>query len=218
MTSSATTVDQQLRLDWIRIGVAAGLISVAAYAFLLFGSGDLRIAYVAASTFSVALGLASYGLYQFLTIQHRSAVAQIATIATIVGAVVFLAMVSVQLAVRSDLDGVDPTTLGVAYDLSERVQLGLDVAWDVYFALGMVLFGVAAYSHPRFGRVVGAVGVLVAAALLASNIATFPIPPASAGSFDLGPFAGLWYLVVTVQIIRSLDWAKEEVLHGASRG
>jgi len=212
VTSSIVPEGRQLRLDWIRIGVAAGLVAVVSYTFLLFGSGDFRVAFIGASVFSVALGLASYGLYQFLTIEHHSAVAQIATVATMVGGIVFLAMASVQLAVRSDLGGVGPTTLGTVYQLAERVHLGLDVAWDVYFAVGMGLFGVAAYSHPRLGRIVGASGVLVAAALLALNIATFPIPPASAGSFDLGPIAGVWYLVVTVQIIRSLGWAKDEVL------
>jgi hypothetical protein len=86
------------------------------------------------------------------------------------------------------------------------------VAWDVYFAVGVALFGASAYTHPRLGRVIGAVGVLVAVALVALNVATFPIPPASAGSFDLGPAAGLWYLVVTIQIARSLDWAKQRLI------
>jgi hypothetical protein len=202
-----------LQLAWVRIGVAAGLVAVASYTFLLFASGDFRIAFVGASVFSVALGLASYGLYQFLIIEHRSALAQIATIATIVGAVVFFAMASIQLSVRSDLNGIDPTTIGPVYQLAERVQLGLDVAWDVYFAVGLAMFGVAAFSHPRIGRVVGVTGVLVAMALLVLNIATFPIPPGSAGSFDVGPVAGLWYLVVTVQIIRSLGWAQDEIMN-----
>lgn len=217
MTSPAAA-EGRLRLQWIRIAVAAGLVAVASYTFLLFASGDLRVAYVGASAFSVALGLASYGLYQFLTIGRRSAAAQIATVATIAGAVVFLAMASIQLSVRSDLGGVDPTTLGTVYRLADRVQLGLDVAWDVYFAVGMALFGVAAYSHPRVGRAIGLAGVLVATSLLVLNVATFPIPPASAGSLDLGPFAGLWYLAVTIQIIRSLGWAHTEIqnAHGVS--
>lgn len=213
MTSTRVVEDRRLRLTWIRIGVAAGLVAVVSYTFLLLLSGGFRVAYVGASVFSVALGLASYGLYQFLTIERRSAVAQIAMVSTVVGAVVFLAMASVQLSVRSDLAGVDPSTLGNVYALAERVHLGLDVAWDVYFALGMALFGVAAYSHPRVGRVIGATGVAVAVVLLVLNIATFPIPPASAGSFDLGPFAGLWYLVVTIQIIRSLGWTRDKILN-----
>lgn len=212
MTSDGIADGRRLQLKWVTIGVPAGLVAVASYTFLLVASGDFRIAYVGASLFSVALGLASYGLYQFLTIERRSAIAQIAMVSTIVGAVVFLAMASIQLSVRSDLGGIDPTTLGAVFELVDRVQLGLDVAWDVYFAVGMALFGVAAYSHPRIGRVIGVLGVAVASALLVLNLATFPIPPASAGSFDLGPFAGLWYLVVTIQIIRSLSWARAEIL------
>lgn len=213
MTSEGVVEDRRLRLTWIRVGVAAGLVAVVSYTFLLFLSGGFRVAYVGASVFSVTLGLASYGLYQFLTIERRSAVAQIAMVSTIVGAIVFLAMASIQLSVRSDLAGVDPTTLGNAYSLAERVHLGLDVAWDVYFALGMALFGVAAYSHARIGRLIGVTGVAVAVALLVLNIATFPIPPASAGSVDLGPFAGLWYLVVTIQIIRSFSWVQDKILN-----
>jgi hypothetical protein len=216
MTGSDSDEDRRLRLDWIRIGVGAGFVAVASYTFLLLASGDLRIAYVAASAFSVALGLASYGLYQFITIEHRSAIAQIATVATILGAVVFLAMASVQLSIRSDLDGVDPTTLGASYELVNRVQLGLDVAWDVHFAVGMAMFGIAAYTHPRLGRVLGVAGVLLASALLVLNIVTFPIPPSTGGTFDLGPFAGLWYFVVTIQITRSLSWARDMAKPGIS--
>jgi hypothetical protein len=29
----------------------------------------------------------------------------------------------------------------------------------------------------------------------------------------LGPFAGLWYLVVTIQIIRSLGWTRDKILN-----
>lgn len=201
-----------LRLPWIEVGIGAGLVAVGSYTFLVITSGGIRMTFVIASVFSVSLGLASFGLYQFLTIERRTLVAQVAAVATGVGAVLFLAMASIQLAIKSDLGGVDPVTLGTTFDLTERVHLGLDVAWDVYFAIGVALFGVSAYTHPRLGRVIGAVGVLVAVALVALNVATFPIPPASAGSFDLGPAAGLWYLVVTIQIARSLDWAKQRLI------
>ncbi len=34
---------------------------------------------------------------------------------------------------------------------------------------------------------------------------------AEVGLIDLGPFVGLWYLVVTVQIFRSLRWVEESL-------
>jgi len=41
------------------------------------------------------------------------------------------------------------------------------------------------------------------------NLATFPTPPAEAHLVDLGPAVGLWYLAVSIQMWRSLGWAKE---------
>jgi hypothetical protein len=53
--------------------------------------------------------------------------------------------------------------------------------------------------------------MLIATGLLVLNLATFPLPPASAGSLDLGPVAGLWYLAITVQMFRSFGWAEARI-------
>jgi hypothetical protein len=39
----------------------------------------------------------------------------------------------------------------------------------------------------------------------------FPEPPADAGSVDLGPLIGLWYLVVRIRMAMSLSWVREQV-------
>jgi hypothetical protein len=49
-------------------------------------------------------------------------------------------------------------------------------------------------SHPRFGKVWGAVGFLAGFLLLVFNLQTFPEAPAEAGSVDLGPIFALWML------------------------
>ena len=54
----------------------------------------------------------------------------------------------------------------------------------------------------RFGRTVGILGILIGAVvILGFNIYTFPTPPKDAGLFDPGPVSGLWYLVVTIEMI-----------------
>ena len=63
--------------------------------------------------------------------------------------------------------------------------------------------------HPRFGQIVGTAGIFIGAALLGFNLATFPVPPAEAGSIDLGPALGLWGLAVAVMMVRSIRWVKE---------
>ncbi len=96
------------------------------------------------------------------------------------------------------------------------VWLGLDVAWDVYIGLGTLCFAVASCSHPRIGRIVGVAGVLIAVGLLALNFYTFPEPPAEVGLVDLGPLVGLWYLLVTILVFRSLAWARIHLASGQS--
>ncbi len=129
---------------------------------------------------------------------------------SLIASVVFVLMASTQLAIGSELPAdVDQTGVDVATELADRVHFGLDLAWDVYFTIGMALFAVLAYGHPRLGRVLGVLGFTIACTLLVLNIAEFPTPPASSGSIDLGPLSGLWYAAVTVQVIRSLGWAAE---------
>jgi hypothetical protein len=85
----------------------------------------------------------------------------------------------------------------------------LDVAWDVYIGLGTGCFAIAMLRHPRFGKAMGIAGLVLAAAVLGFNLFTFPIPPAEAGLLDVGPAIGLWYLVATILMWRSMSWLKD---------
>ncbi len=118
-------------------------------------------------------------------------------------------MLLVQLAVKAKNEN-------PADDL-KAVWLGLDIAWDVYVGVGTVLFGLCALTHPRLGRILGAAGIFIGGGLLALNIGSFPTPPANAHLIDLGPFVGLWHLVVSIVMLRSGGWARsrEEELSAA---
>jgi hypothetical protein len=101
--------------------------------------------------------------------------------------------------------------LGLAFDGLNMVQLGLDVSWDIYFSIAMILFGLAMFGHPRFGKTWGAAATVIGGGLLLLNLITFPIPPAEAESVDFGPLAGLFFLAVTIRMIFSLDWVADKL-------
>jgi hypothetical protein len=88
------------------------------------------------------------------------------------------------------------------------IWLGLDVAWDAYVGFGTICFALAMLRHPRFGPIFSFFGIAIGGGLLALHLYTFPTPPQNAGLVDLGPALGLWYLVVTIQMWRSLSWAR----------
>jgi hypothetical protein len=126
-------------------------------------------------------------------------------------------MLVVQLAISMSMrdymdkatDAATKATLDLIWKAVDKVQLGLDVSWDVFIGIGTLLFAVNMLNHPRFGKILGGIGALLAILLLGFNLYTFPMPPANANLIDFGPFVGLWYLVISIQALRSLAWAKE---------
>lgn len=141
------------------------------------------------------------GLWRLIQLHRPSVTAGAAAGLNGLGGALFTAMVLVQMAVGHATGDHTERSL-------QAVWLGLDVAWDAYIGLGTVLFGVSMLRHPRFGRLFGASGIVLGLGLLILNLYTFPTPPANAGLVDLGPFIGLWYLAVSVQMWRSLEWAQ----------
>jgi hypothetical protein len=155
------------------------------------------------------LAVTTLGLGKLLQLPRPSVPAQLAVMFNFAGGALVSAMLLVQLAIKARLQGAQasPEIVGI--------WLGLDVAFDVYVSLGTGLLALAMIRHPRFGKVIGGIGLVLAAVLLALNLFTFPTPPADAGLFDLGPIVALWYVVVLVQAGRSLRWANTVASAGA---
>ncbi|MGD0651379.1 MAG: hypothetical protein ABSA97_09625 [Verrucomicrobiia bacterium] len=186
---------------WIRTGLVAGLSGCLIYPSIIFLRLPKAALVVLAAAIGPLLAVTSLGLGKLLQLPRPSVSAQLAMMFNFAAGVLVSAMLLVQLAIKARLQGAkaSPEIVGI--------WLGLDVAFDVYVGLGTGLFALSMLRHPRFGRVFGGIGLIIAALLLGLNLFTFPTPPADAGLFDLGPIVGLWYLVVLLQAWRSMRWA-----------
>lgn len=199
---SSVAIDTRIRM--IQAGIIGGLAAGVLYPVLLFVP-VLSIAIAAAAFLGPAIGIGSIGLRQLIVLRQRSVMATLGAVTNVVAGALLTAMLFVQLAARNLVTDspMDPHLVGV--------WLGLDVAWDVYIGLGTLLFAGAMVRHARFGWLFAAPGLALGALVIVLNLATFPTPPAEAGSFDIGPFVGLWYVAATVQVWRSLGWARGQV-------
>jgi len=194
-------MNDHVEIRWIRAGIVGGLAASVLYPVLLFAPFPLPITAAVASFLGPAIGIGSLGLHRLIRLDAPSVTAALGALLNIVAGALFTAMALVQLAVRARA----PESAG---DLV-GVWLGLDVAWDIYIGLGTLAFGWAMRRHPRFGWPFSAVGLLLGLLVIVLNLIPFPTPPTSAGSFDIGPLVGLWYLASTVQAWRSLSWARQ---------
>lgn len=199
---------------WTLASGITGLSAFAVYIALIVAPLPQFFTVLFAAAFGVLLSIASVGLYHLLKIFRKTVTLQAALMCNVVAGAIVNMMIVVQLTVRSfmrqDLDAAADEsarqTLRWIWDAVDKVQLGLDVSWDVYIALGTFLFALNMLRHPRFGKIFGWAGMLITLLLLAFNLYTFPTPPGEANLVDLGPAVGLWYIAVGIQTLRSVKW------------
>ncbi len=211
--------DSKLTRTWIRVGVICGLSAVVVYPLLIFVPLPGLLEIILASAFGPLLAVASIGLYHFVALHRRSVALQVGVLFNFVAGVLNATMLIVQLSVNTTMRRYYTGAEGEANeDLLrwiwrgvDQVQLGLDVAWDVFIGMGTFLIALAMFDHPRLGKIIGIAGCVVGIACLGINFYTFPTPPANAGLIDVGPFVGSWYLVLMIMVLRSLKWADKHI-------
>lgn len=161
----------------------------------------------------------SLGLYHVLRAHHRTVSVDLGLLANVAAGISLTLMVFAQLGLRRwlEMQFGDAATdsperaLDTAYQAGNGIQLGMDVAWDVFLVLGAVLLAWNMWHHPRFGRILAASGTVIAIALLVINLSVFPEPPGH-DAIDLGPVIGLWYTVVSIRLVMSGRWAADRAL------
>lgn len=213
------TSENALSLTWTKVGAIAGIVACVVYPLMIALDMPTLPTVVCAAAFGPLLSVASVGIYHLLKLHQKTVSAQIAAGANIIAGSIVNMMLVVQLAISISMrdfiakatGAAEKSTLDLIWKAVDKVQLGLDVSWDIFIGVGTLLFAVNMFSHPRFGRILGGIGVLLAILLLIFNLYSFPIPPANADLIDFGPFVGLWYLIVSIQMVRAITWAKNTV-------
>lgn len=188
-----------------KAGGIAGILSVIFYfSVAVFSFLPDAIALSLAFSFPLLWIIAFMGLYNYLRAENYSASLEIGYLFGIIGAAVALVFLVVQqanfiwneeaMAVANTEEA--KALLKAAFRGANRVQAGMDVAFDIFITVALFLFGINIARSPHFNKVLGWTGCLLSVGLLTLNMITFPTAPAEAGLFDLGPFLGIWMLVV----------------------
>jgi hypothetical protein len=171
----------------------SGSVATVAYVLLVVLSRPVWLVALIVFVFAGGLSVGSIAIWRLLSSNETSELLAMLSAAsnTIAGAL-FVAMALVQINIKDVADPPDESLRAVYW--------GLDVAWDLYLSAGTLGFAVAFLRVDWFRRW-AIPGIVVALALFALNIATFPEPPASAGLVDVGPLVGLWYFTIALRAI-----------------
>lgn len=192
----------------VRIGGLFGLLAIGSYLTAIFAPLDWELSFAVGMTFPICAIVYAYGLYRFIAAEKDSMANTLGLIFSIGGFVLLAAMMAVQLAVRAGMEEYQTTLAGFTEEMWPALRrvlrladLGLDVAWDFFIGSGLVAVGAAMFGHSRFRWPWAAPMVLFGLAVIVLNAMTFPWPPDTRDLFDVGPFVGVFMLMVSVRLL-----------------
>ncbi len=189
-----------------KIGAIAGIISIIFYISAVAIPLPSPIPRLLAFTFPLLWILSYMAFYHFLKKDRHTPTLEIAYIFGIIGAALACSLLVVQQAniiwhneaMEAAQTDEAKALLKAAYKGVNRVQAGLDVAFDIFITIAMILFGINLAKSPKLPAFLGIIMSLIATVLIVFNMVTFPDGPAEAGLFDAGPFLGIWMLLVYI--------------------
>ncbi|HCM75510.1 MAG TPA: hypothetical protein DIS90_03955 [Cytophagales bacterium] len=194
---------------WVRFAILTGFSACLSYGLAAFAPLPEKIGLLLAFTFGPFFMMASYGTFHIIRHWKNSIVLQVGVLFNIVGTALVTLMLVVQQTSfafheefkTQDRGSVTDEQLKWIFQEVNAIQLGIDLTWDIFISTGTILFSIAMWGHPVFGKIFSISGIAVGLLLLSFNMAYFPEPPGEAGSIDFGPLTALWYMVLTFWIL-----------------
>lgn len=188
-----------------KIGAISGILSVLFYliAATISGIPDY-IGRLLAFVFPLLWIISFMGLYSFLKREKHTPTLEISYIFGIIGATLACVFLVIQQAnfvwhdIAIESSKTDEASLLAIFKGVNRVQLGIDVAFDIFISISWFLFGLNIAKHHIARKILGWITCIITTGLLMMNMITFPIPPEDAGLLDFGPLLGIWVLVIYI--------------------
>lgn len=172
--------------------------------YLNFAVSGIEFSLIPSLIMAISIGIVAIAgaveIHKELSVKHQGTTLTLGTLFLVIGFSFFVLMILVQQAVFitiTESDAADPSEKLIAQGLN-YVQLGMDVTFDVFYSLGLVLVSWVMMKEPGYTRLIGAYGVICGIFLAGFNLATFPLPPSQAGLLDVGPATILWWLSIIV--------------------
>ncbi len=190
------------------LGGVIGLVIILAYLNFAFGWVMLsqRLSLLLALAIGPVAAIGTLSLSEDLSKFFDKPTIRLGSVFLVVSFAILTLMITMQQAIfaeyRQLLDAsgaAEPAApLREAFSLVNHVQLGADVAFDIFYSIGVVFISSALVRGSGLARLIGAYGLLAGAGVFALNIWYFPKPPAEMGSIDLGPASIAWWIALFV--------------------
>jgi hypothetical protein len=199
-------IDQDPVRKWLLIGIITGVFADLTYFLATQVSISPDVNRILFFFFGPFMIVSIMGLYHHLVEKGNVISAQLGTLLVVLSGVAHTIMATMQgsIAVRMRQYISESGTEAekeIFRDIYKSVfstQLGVDMAFDIFISIGVILLSVSMWSHKSYGKTISVAGILIAATGLSFNLIAFPENAGIYGLIDPGPLFGLWFTAVVV--------------------
>jgi hypothetical protein len=188
----------------IIIGALSGMLSILSYMVAAFASLPNSIVFLLVMLFPMLGIIFIFSMKEFIDQNHSSYANKLSFVFGSLAFTILAIFISAQLAVQIGIDTTSAASTSDNLKTIKRsirlVDMGMDVAWDMFIGTYLILFFLSTRKVPSlkwWGTAFGFLGLI----LIILNVITFPYPPAESGLFDLGPFIALTLLLLSVWML-----------------
>ena len=183
-------------------GGICGIIGVICYILAISLPVSPKFGFLLALAWPIFSIVFAYSVYKFIAHSYQSIYNQLAFLFVTIAFVLVSIMISIQLVVKTGMqDSIDNASGSELTDLElianslRWVDLGVDLAWDIFLGLALIFLAIAISRHPKLGPWWSIPLALLAIGLIVLNMLTFPYPPDTQGILDVGPLIGIFMLL-----------------------
>lgn len=189
-------------------GGASGIVGTLCYISAAAFQFNTRVTFLLAMVWPIFTIIFLFALFRFFDDSKKQMTNYLAFIFGCLAFTLVAAMLSSQLSVVAGTDeyinsapASDQELLRTIRKSERLVDLGIDVAWDLFIGTSLIFLGMTLRSRPNFGLWWGLPAGVLGFALIVLNVITFPWPPNTQNLFDIGPVIGLYIIFLAMRVL-----------------
>jgi len=209
---------KSLSIQWISTGAITGILSFILFPVLLISELPDYLTIPLVIMYGILFSLSGFAVHHLMKYHRATILTQLGALFVFISGFLFNLMLTVQQTFRGYLAHFreqviteeETELLNWIMKTVDPVHLGMQVSNDFFTGSAMILFSVAMYRHPYFGKTWAISGTGIAVLLIAVKCWAFPMTPYELGfPFILGPMLAVWFLGVNIQCLRKRNQLKE---------
>ncbi len=190
------------------IGSICGIIGTISYIIAIMFQLKPAFGFLLVSIWPITSIIFAYSIYKYIAISNQSTSNQLAFLFTTIAFVLVYIMLSVQIGLKAGIgeaialaNGNEKETLTLILSSTEWVHLGIDLAWDMFLGISLLLLAVAIKGPTKFGIWWSIPMAILGLSVIIINLYTLPYSPKSQGFFDIGPLIGTFMIIFAIRAI-----------------